>query len=612
MFHIFGFTLPEKSKTMEENEKSIIEQEELEEEAPLETTYDIYLVNIGRRFVPDDLVLKNGEKFTIPPIYRLGQANICSDQHYLFYPGTTYSINEGRVYEYSDQSVKIYEFQDNPRWTNDYNSPFQSPCHTAFSVQTWDLSITHLCSELWGYADSYGRPVIPPRYDAVTNPSRANIGAVKQHGKWHFIYVPTGERIDDREYDEVELCPETDYFSYSAKELGEGRGLIDPLGRIVTRPIYGTMPQPLFDGTFTTFMPSRPEEVVRIDRLGNVLPHSEADPSDLPFQVNDVATYKDLYNDPDLFSSETPCIIVTNEEGKYGLLAYSGRKITDLEYDDISYYRSSSDEKPSSLYLAKRGDRWGGIDLSGKEIIPFIYDSFLFCDSNFIRTEKDKKFGCADLRGTITIPPVYDRLLDGGDGILAGLTGEKWQIIGSDGRTITPSCYDTCACLSKGFFLVTIGDDRFTLDRNGQRLPFVIDCLKEDMFADSPYMNWGKAFHREFIPAYRLGRKGIICHDGTLVLPCIYDDLRPLRPGYYDRIIATRNGLSGVISLSGAVIIPFEYDHITQMPPHTETIVVCRAGKWGELNPDGSIAFPLEYAGCNDILSTLNTAYFKI
>ncbi len=30
MFHIFGFTLPEKSKTMEENEKSIIEQEELE------------------------------------------------------------------------------------------------------------------------------------------------------------------------------------------------------------------------------------------------------------------------------------------------------------------------------------------------------------------------------------------------------------------------------------------------------------------------------------------------------------------------------------------------------------------------------------------------------
>lgn len=598
---------------MEENEKSIIEQEELQEEAPRETTYDIYLVNIGRRFVHEDLVLKNGEKFTIPPSYRFGQGRICHDQHYLFYPGTTYAIDDGRVYEYSDQNVKIYEFQDNPRWTADYNNPFQSPCHTAFSVQTWDLHFTCLYSESWGYADSYGRPVIPADYDDATNPSCWNIGAVKQHDKWHFIYVPTGERIDDREYDDVALCSETGYFCYSAKELGEGRGLIDPLGNIVTSPVYGTMPQPMSDGTFNTFMPSNPEEVLLIDRHGNVLPHSKADPSDLPFKVNDTATYQDLTDEPNLFDSETPCIIISNKEEKYGLMAYSGRKITDLEYDDISYYRSSSDENPSSLYLVRRGDRWGGIDLSGKEVLPLIYDSFLFCDSDFIRIEKDRKFGCADIRGTITVPPIYDRLLDGGGGILAGLTGEKWQIIGSDGRTITPPCYDTCACLGDGFFFVTVESDHFTLDRNGRRLPFVIDCLKENMFADKPYMLWGKAFRHEFIPAYRLGRKGIIRRDGTLVLPCIYDDLRPLRPGYCDRIIATRNGLSGIISLSGTVIVPFEYDHIAQMPPHTETIVVCRAGKWGELNPDGSIAFELEYAGCNDILSTLRYTYlFKI
>ena len=64
--------------------------------------------------------------------------------------------------------------------------------------------------------------------------------------------------------------------------------------------------------------------------------------------------------------------------------------------------------------------------------------------------------------------------------------------------------------------------------------------------------------------------------------------------------------MSGIIDLAGEIIVPFEDDHIAPMPPHTETIVVCKAGKWGELNPDGSIAYPLEYAGCRDMLSTLS------
>ncbi len=596
---------------MEENEKSIIKQEEeqssYQDEASGETTYDIYLITIGRRFAPEttNLVLKDGEKFTIPPTYRLGQGRIFSDQQYLFYPGKTYAINEGRVYEYSDQSVKIYDFQDNPRWTDRDNNPFQNPSLTAFSVQTWNPQLTVLHSESWGYADAYGRTVIPPLYDDATNPSCSNIGAVKQHDKWHFIYVLTGERIDNREYDDVALCSENGYFSYSAKELGEGRGLIDPLGHIATPPIYGTMPQPLHDGTFSTFMPSNPEEVLRIDRHGNVLSHCEDTPTDTPIEASEAATLQYIDDTPNLYESETPCIIVNNEEGKYGLVAYSGRKITDLEYDYIDYYKSSSEGKPSSFFIMRRGDKWGGIDLSGKEILPPIYDSFLYGDSNYIRIEKDKKFGYADIRGTITVPPVYERLVNGEVGVAAGLTGGKWQIIGTDGRTITPPNYDTCTCLGNGFFLVTIEGEHFTLDRNGRRLPFVIDCLKEETFADSEYMLWGKAFQRDFIPAYRLGHKGIIRRDGTLVIPCIYDDLRPLCPGCGDRIIATRNGLSGVIGLSRAVIIPFEYDRIAQMPPHTETIVVCKAGKWGELHPDGNIAFPMEYAGSRDILSTL-------
>ena len=256
---------------MDNIEKSTIEQEELlptfyleeeNEEENEETTYKISFVTIGGLFANPgiyDLIVKEGEKFTIPKVYRFGQGKICNDQQYLFYPGTTYAIRDGRVYEYSEQVVEIYKFQDNPRWTDDDNSPFQSPCHTAFSVQKWNPELTECLSEAWGYADGYGRVVVPACYDAATNPSCWNVGAVKQHGKWHFISTLTGERIDDREYDDVILCPETGYFSYSAKESGDDRGVIDPLGNVITRPIYGTMPRPMYDGTFKTFMASNPE-----------------------------------------------------------------------------------------------------------------------------------------------------------------------------------------------------------------------------------------------------------------------------------------------------------------------------------------------------------------
>ena len=137
------------------------------------------------------------------------------------------------------------------------------------------------------------------------------------------------------------------------------------------------------------------------------------------------------------------------------------------------------------------------------------------------------KFGYADIRGAITVPIVYDRLINGSAEVTAGLTDGKWQIIGKDGRTITPPCYDTCECLGLGFFFVTLGNEHFTIDKNGRRLPFVIDCLKESIFPDGEYIFWGKTFDREYLPAYRLARKGIIRRDGTSVIPCIYDDLRP-------------------------------------------------------------------------------------
>ena len=379
--------------------------------------------------------------------------------------------------------------------------------------------------------------------------------------------------------------------------------MIDPLGNVVTLPIYGTMPRPKFDGTFETFLASNPETPLLIDRHGNVLPCSEDNPVVTQLEAYDAATYKYNDEDIDIFDSKTPCIIAT-KEGKYGLVAYSGRKITDMEYDYIRYYGSSSDENPASFFMVMRGDKWGGIDLSGKEVLPIIYDSFLNGDSDYIRVLLDGKFGYVDLRGTITVPPVYDRLVNGGAEVAAGLKDGKWQIVGMDGRTITPLCYDTCVRLGYGFFFVTLGDEHFTIDRNGRRLPIVIDNLNESIFPDSEYIFWGKAFKCEYLPAYRRARKGIIRRDGTEVIPCIYDDLRPLRPGCGDRIIATRNGVSGVIDLAGNIIVPFEYDHIAPMPPHTETIVVCKAGKWGELNPDGSIAYPLEYAGCRELLST--------
>lgn len=555
-------------------------------------TYGINFITKGLLYATRRVV-KDDEKFTIPQQYRFGECEIRNERHYRFSPGVTYAISDYRILEYSEQSVKIYNFHENPRWSG-RNDLLENPCFTAVCVQTWNLERTECLSESWGYADRFGKIVIPAQYDKATDLSCWNIGAVKQHGKWYFIYALTGERIDGREYDDVAICPETGYFSYSAKELGDGRGVIDPLGNMITRPIYGTMPHPMFDGTFKTFV-KKNDKPIFINRQERVLDMDTKTAS---------ATYEEAQywnpdfhrSEEDLFKCDIPCIIV-GRDGKYGLMAHSGRQITKLEYDNIFEYDIIPDEKPGMVFRVTRDDKWGLIDDAGKEVLATVYGCIMSGDSEHIRIEQNEKLGCADLQGTITVPPVYERLVMSGEGVAAGLIDGKWQIVGTDGKMITPPCYDTCQCLGEGFFLVTVGEERYTVDRLGNRLPFVIDNLDESIWNDENLMDWGKEFEQNYLPAYRLARKGIIRRDGTSVIPCIYDTLYPLRPGRGELIVATLHGSSGVLDLSGEIVIPFEYDRIEQMPPHATTITVCREDRWGELHPDGSIAYPLEYEG---------------
>ena len=399
-----------------------------------DVTYGINFITKGLLHV-NQRVVKNDEKFTIPQQYHFGECEIRNALHYRFYPGITYSISDNRILEYSGKCVKIYDFHENPCWSDNYNEPFKSPCLAAVSVQTWDPGQTECLSELWGYANRFGEIIIPAQYDKATDLNCWNIGAVKQHGKWHFIYALTGERISNREYDII-IWSTTGYFSYSAKEQGDVRGAIDPLGNMITRPIYGTMPYPMFDGTFKTFM-KKSNKPIFINRQERVL-DMDTETASAPYDVA-------LYWKPDYRRSEKdlwyviPCIIV-GRNGKYGLVAHSGRKITKLEYDNIFEYDIIPNEKSGMVFRVARNDKWGLIDDTGKEILATVYDCIVSGDSRHIRIVQDEKLGFADLQGTITLPPVYERLDMNGEGVAAGLIDGKWQIIGTDGEMITPPC----------------------------------------------------------------------------------------------------------------------------------------------------------------------------
>lgn len=162
---------------------------------------------------------------------------------------------------------------------------------------------------------------------------------------------------------------------------------------------------------------------------------------------------------------------IVNNNGKAGILNKRLDTILNFNYQDIDpcYYN------PKTLFIAKKGDKFGVIGLRGNIITPFEYDEF----SNWVEygpgenhhfVTKNKKKGIITIDGKNIIPTVYDKLFYINDKTVILVKNKKYGVVTINNSPVIPFDYDM---LCTETFNPNRADNEFYVRKNGKS--FVID-----------------------------------------------------------------------------------------------------------------------------------------
>jgi Copper amine oxidase N-terminal domain. len=152
------------------------------------------------------------------------------------------------------------------------------------------------------------------------------------------------------------------------------------------------------------------------------------------------------------------------EVNKYDFLDNTGALLSKAVYTN-DWLRSVSEERLS----ASRDGKYGFLDLSGNEVIPFIYDEAYSFQEGLAAVCKDGKWGFIDKDGMEVISTVYDQVDSSfHNGLAAACLNGKWGLIDKGGNTILPFEYDEHIYAEEGGFHIARKDGKtIILDGDG-------------------------------------------------------------------------------------------------------------------------------------------------
>lgn len=251
---------------------------------------------------------------------------------------------------------------------------------------------------------------------------------------------------------------------------------------------------------------------------------------------------------------------------------------------------------------------WGGIDCSGNEVIPFIFDEIKhFNDTTEVLMAHvggwhDGKWGVIDRRGNWIADPIFEDFgYDYMDGLITFYAESKWS--GDD----TPlGIYDLKAkkvLFEPQFLDVDLNEDgtievEVFDEKLGRTITKIIDRDGHELFPSeySSIYTWKEPF--EVVIRDENGdRHGLIDKSGKVLLPCKYP---AAWSGLYweeKRIIFEEGSKKGLMDLNDTIIIPSIYSEIYGVDAPLLIVKACNEDTVGEglLDHDGKTILPVEY-----------------
>lgn len=201
----------------------------------------------------------------------------------------------------------------------------------------------------------------------------------------------------------VVTSEEISYEYFAVYTLDEKVGVIDKNGNEIIKPIYSNI-----------YIPNQSKDVFICFKDDNNYSILDSKGKDIFTQYSSV--YPITISDTTLEMEKN--VLSYEEDGKYGLIDYSGKKLTNAIYDEVSSLKN----KPGCIQVKKDG-LYGVLDSNGNVIIDVKYNSVKgdeysseadgYSKTGYIISEKTNSgiiYGYIDYNGKMIIEPKYESI----------------------------------------------------------------------------------------------------------------------------------------------------------------------------------------------------------
>lgn len=253
---------------------------------------------------------------------------------------------------------------------------------------------------------------------------------------------------------------------------------------------------------------------------------------------------------------------LNNETGEYKTKALNSKNEEIFtEYSQIEAIENI--DKNNNLWYeenvlkVKKDEKYGLIDLSGKEILPCEYENITVVAGvkNSIKIKKEGKIGLTTNEGSIILEPAYTDILN---------LGEDYK---------------------NGYIVV-----------NAENKYGVVDYLGKEQL-EAKYEKVEQIYGKDLFVITDAGKQKLINSAGEVQLESGYDSIKQILGYTTQGAVFQKNNKYGVINTKGEVLIPAEYDELKEVKD--DVLIGKKADKYGIINMKNEVKVDFTYTSIN-------------
>lgn len=233
-----------------------------------------------------------------------------------------------------------------------------------------------------------------------------------------------------------------------------------------------------------------------------------------------VAELDERIEDVSLFGDGRAVVFNGSLINQCGYIDLDGKMITDFEFD-------SADSFSEGLACVSKGEKYGYINTLGELVIPYQFDmAYAFSDGlALVYDYESEKYGFIDKTGKLVIDYSYYYATGFSCGLAAVEDGENEYYINTLGEKVIEikNSVDLPNIFKEGLALCEDGHVQYFIDTTGKRVFTIgsdIEISVNDTFSDG------------LLPVQQNGKWGFIDKNGKIAIPCTYDFVFPFENGY--------------------------------------------------------------------------------